>query len=348
MQSRLTERALLTGVALFLSQVPALAQKRAAPPVCNNGGPYLAECTGASTLVPVDGSASFDPDGTPITVFWFEECAYGFFDDPTSIQCNYVIDMTGQCIRTCNGVLRVFSGGQMTACLTPVTVQDTTAPTVNPPSNLTLIWGADTTVGSTGVAAPTDLCDPAPTFSYVETIIPQQGPGHEQTILRDWTALDRCGFQATTQQVITLLSPATGAKNLELDFGTCVDVLDRASANPDLDLYVLGRANTPVTQLNKSTLRLSLLGDNLNKIAPVNVNQFPAAQYGQFTAVNYGDCNPAGNDGRADLKLRFNRAAVVSTLGLNAFAPGATVYLMVTGQRGGGSNYLCATQITVQ
>ena len=349
MKLSLAHHVAITGAALLLTQSLAFADDPIpeAAPVSVHNGPYVAECNGASTLVPVTSIGSFDPDGTAITVFWFEECTFGFFDDPTSPQCNYVIDMTGVCLRQCNGVLRVISGGQTTPSLFPVTVQDTTAPTVNAPSSLTVIWGYDTTLASTGIAAPTDLCDPAPTFSYVETIIPQTGPGHEQTILRDWTALDRCGFQATTTQSIVQLSPATGAKNLDIDLATCADVFDRASANPDFDLFVLGRSNTPVNQLNRSTLRLSLLGDNVNVIAPTNPNQFAAAHFAKFQAVAYGDCNAAGNDGRTDLQLRFNRAAVISTLGLNSFGPGATVYLMVTGKRTNNTNYICAERITL-
>jgi hypothetical protein len=350
MEFRFTQRAVLTGAALILTQALALADDPApeAAPVSNHNGPYNAECNGALTLVPVTSAGSFDPDGTPITVFWFEECLFGFFDDPTSPQCNYVIDMTGVCIRSCNGVLRVISGGQTTPSLFPVTVRDTTAPTVNAPSNLTVIWGYDTSVGNAGIATPTDLCDPAPTLSMIESIIPQTGPGHEQTILRDWTALDRCGFSSTTRQTIVQLSPATGAKNLDIDLTTCADVFDRASANPDFDLYVLGRSNTPVNQLNKSTLKLSLLGDNVNTIAPVNPNQFAAANHAKFQAVAYGDCNAAGSDGLVDLKLRFNRAAVISTLGLNSYASGSTVYIMVTGKRTNNTAYLCAEQITLQ
>ena len=109
--------ALLACSTLLLAQA-ALADDPEAPPVCIIGGPYNAECAGAATPVPIDGSASYDPDGTPITIQWFEECPFGFVDDPTSLQANYVIDMTGQCFRQCFLVLRVFSGNQMTGCST--------------------------------------------------------------------------------------------------------------------------------------------------------------------------------------------------------------------------------------
>src|SRR6185503_373205 len=117
-----------------------------APPVCNNGGPYVAECTGPVTAVGLDGSASFDPDGTPVTFFWFDECPFGSFDDPTSATTNFIIDSTGVCSRQCVIVLRVTSGGVTVPCQTTVTVQDTTAPVITCPSDVIELW----TVGPAG------------------------------------------------------------------------------------------------------------------------------------------------------------------------------------------------------
>src|SRR5688572_20899324 len=110
--------------------VPTLALAQGAPPVCINGGPYVGECTGPATAVPIDGSASFDPDGTQVTFQWFEECAFGFVDDPTSPSANFIMDMAGVCQRSCFLVLRVTSGGEMVPCNTLVTVNDTTPPSI--------------------------------------------------------------------------------------------------------------------------------------------------------------------------------------------------------------------------
>src|SRR5204863_5592131 len=57
--------------ALFLASAPTATAQEDALPVCNNGGPYTFECTGPQTFVQLDGTASSDPDGTPVTFLWF-------------------------------------------------------------------------------------------------------------------------------------------------------------------------------------------------------------------------------------------------------------------------------------
>jgi hypothetical protein len=125
------------GMATLAMGGVASAQSTEAPPVCISGTPYVAECTGPITLVPVDGTQSFDPDGTPVTFFWFDECTFGSFQDPTDPQTNWIMDNTGFCIRTCIHIdLRVTSGGETTVCQASITVQDTTAPVITCPSDV--------------------------------------------------------------------------------------------------------------------------------------------------------------------------------------------------------------------
>lgn len=344
----LPQRVLLATAAVLLSQV-AMADEPEAPPVCVFGGPYSAECTGASTPVPVDGSGSFDPDGTPITTSWFEECPFGFVDDPTSPQANYIIDMTGQCFRQCFLVLRVTSGGQLTSCADWVQVTDTTAPVLNMPSNVTGPWGIDTTTNGTGVAGATDLCDPAPVVGYADTIIPSQGPGHEQTIVRTWTATDRCGFFTSLDQIITLTSPSAGNNfSLDLNIAACPDVLDRSVQGPTLVFSVLGRPNLQMNQINRNTVRLSRQADPLNFVTPPNPFKFSAQQIGVFAAQAYGDCNPAGNDGRGDLKFEFNYAALEAALGLAGEPSGSVIPVQLFGFRTNGTPWISYGQVTVQ
>ena len=349
MFSRVSPRTLLlASAAALLSQV-AMADDPEAAPVCAFGGPYNAECAGAATAVPVDGSGSFDPDGTAYTVAWFEECPFGFVDDPTSVQANYIIDMTGQCFRQCFLVLRVTSGGQMTPCAGWVTVTDTTAPVLNLPSNVIGPWGIDTTVLSTGLAGAADLCDPAPTTNYFDTIIPSQGPGHEQTIIRTWTATDRCGFVSQLDQTITLTSPsADSAFGLEFDTNNCPDVLDRATQGSRLTLTLLGRPNLTMNQVNRNTVKLSRQADPTNFVVPTNPFQFSAQQVSVFAATSFGDCNPAGNDGRGDLRFQFNYALADAALGLAAEPAGTVVPIQLFGFRTNGTPWIAYGELTVQ
>jgi hypothetical protein len=343
--SALPRRAAYVCAALLTSSL-SFAQSNDSAPVCINGGPYFAECNGGATNVAVDGTASFDPEQTPLTFFWFEECPFGFFEDPTDPLTNYVIDMTGVCTRACVFALRVTSGGQTTACQGTARVDDTTAPSLILPGDFQGVWGTDTSPATTGTATAVDLCDPAPLVTYFDTIIPQQGPGVEQTIIRTWHAIDYCFFMTMEDQVITLLSPAGNAHNLEVDVNNCVDVIDRAALPPRFFLTLLGRSGTPVTSLNPTTLRLSTMADGASSVAPTQ--WFAPQDVGFLAAAAFGDCNPPGQDGMSDLKLRFDVNQVLTTLGLDTVSPGTNVPLMITGQRWNGSSYMAVGELVVQ
>src|SRR5687768_16219514 len=182
----LSTRLLGFTTSLVLSSVAGYAQTDA-PPVVNTGGNsgdnYIVDCNNvfapgsASTNVQLDGSASFDPDGTPVTFVWYEECPFGTFPDPTSPTPIYVIDMTGVCSRTCVVALRVSSGGETSVKVFTVTVQDSTAPVLTIPPDVVGIWGDPTSPAATGTATAVDNCDPAPVVTFTDVIIPQAGPG---------------------------------------------------------------------------------------------------------------------------------------------------------------------------
>ncbi len=337
-------RRIAVAAAMLLTGSLSYAQAEALP-VCINGGPYVAECNGAATNVAVDGTGSFDPDGTPLSYFWFEECPWGFFADPTDPQTNFVLDMTGVCTRQCVFALRVTSGGQTVACQGTVRADDTTPPTLIVPLDVQGVWGIPTDPGSTGFATAVDLCDPAPIVSFFDTIIPQQGPGHEQTIIRTWQAIDYCLHQSQADQVITLLSPAGNAQNLEVDVNNCNDVIDRSTLAPRFFVTVLGRSGTPVASLNTSTLKLSRMGDNVNTVS--QLQSFAPQDVAVHSAAQFGDCNPPGIDGMKDLKLRFDINQVMSVLGLDTVPAGTVVPIMITGQRWNGTSYIAAGQVQV-
>jgi hypothetical protein len=316
-----------------------------APPVCVHGGPYTGECAGIVTSVPLDASASYDPDGTPVSFRWSSECIWGHFDDVTNPRANFVFEITDGCSKWCEIRVRVTSGGQSVTCGTLLTVQDTTPPALTCPPDVTDIWGIPTDPGSTGVATAFDVCHDPPVVGSYDTIIPQLGPGHEQTILRTWVATDLCGLSTQAVQTITLLSPATNCKSLEMDLTTCPDVLDRTSPAA-LRVHVLGRPGSAGVTLNRATLKLARLGDQVNFVYPFAT--YTPLDVGRFLAVDYGDCNVPGTDGRADVMLDFDRASVVAALGLGALPPGAKVWVMVTGLRNNGTPYFAANEMYVQ
>jgi hypothetical protein len=343
--------ATLTCAALsFILQTSAIAQTPESLPVCMNNGPYVAECNGQFATVPVTSTGSFDPDGTSITVFWFEECDYGFFDDPTNLTPNFVLDMGHLCTRSCVFALRVFSGGQQQNCVSNVTVQDTQPPILSLLSDLTDIWGIATDPGSTGIPTATDACDPAPVVQLQSDVHSGPlGPGQEDVIVRTFSATDNCGHVAQIVRRIILLSPLVSASNLELDVIGCNDVYDRASASPTVEFTLLGRTGTLVTGIQLNSLRLVRLGDlSLASVTPPNPGQFAPLDVGKFIATHIGDCNPPGTDGKKDLKLSFDRLTVNSVLGLDTLPAGTTVYFAITGRRNNNTPFIAGAKTTVQ
>jgi hypothetical protein len=350
MQIRQVVPSALSTMALSLAlTAPARAQLPESLPVCNNNGPYVEECSGQSTYVPVTSAGSFDPDGTSATFLWFEECPWGFFDDPTAADPNFVIDIGGLCVRTCVIQLRVFSGGQVKSCNSTATAQDTTPPQIFGPPDIIDIWGIPTDQGSTGSATAIDECDPSPTVGLInQTIIPQTGPGLEQTIVRTWEARDYCGHTSQVSQTITLLSPLSNSSNLEVDVNQCSDVFDRGDASSTFDVTLLGKVGTLVTGIKLNTLRLSKLGDQANFVYPLNPSQFAPADVAIRAASKLGDCNPPGTDGLKDLKLRFNRTQVRNLLALDALPVGTPVYIAITGLRNNNTSFIAGAKMIVQ
>ena len=92
------------------------------PPVCDADGPYVAQCQGATTDVALDGIASSDPDGDPLTYAWTTDCPGGGFDDPTSATPILTVDTSPGCAVACTVELTVSDGELDDTCSTSVTV----------------------------------------------------------------------------------------------------------------------------------------------------------------------------------------------------------------------------------
>ena len=101
-------------------------------PVADCGGPYLAECDTpppGTTAVQLDGTASNDPEGAPLTYSW----SGASFDDATSAT------PTGQFpLGTTQVTLTVSDGLGENTCMVDVVVVDTTPPAVACPPGIVL------------------------------------------------------------------------------------------------------------------------------------------------------------------------------------------------------------------
>lgn len=319
----------LLAAALFVSSAPTAMAQVDDLPICINGGPYTFECTGQQTLVQLDGSASFDPNGTPVTFFWFEECPFGFFLDPTSPTPTYVIDMTGVCQRTCVIELRVTSGGQTVKCNTTVTVQDTTAPVITCPGDVTQIWttgpaGGQTNPTLTGFASASD-CDPNVVISFTDVIVPGTLPGDPESVTtRTWVALDQCGFSSSCQQIITLLSPGT-VQTFYLDAvqGQCPNLIDVSADSGLFTAVVFGRTGYLAANINQSTMVLTRqdnVGTTINRMSKV------VKDVGRPKLGNPCDCDGL-KDSQLDITVTMSLPQVIHSLALDTEATGSSVKL---------------------
>ena len=312
------------------------------PPVAKTGGNvgnnYVVDCNNvfapgsAVTSVQLDGSASFDPDGTPLAFWWFEECPFGAFVDPFSPTPVFQIDMTGQCQRSCMVELRVISGGQTTKQVFTVNVADVSPPVILPVADAIGIWGDDTSPLSTGMPLLVDNCDPAPVVGYSDVIIPQGGIGFPESVIeRTWIATDCVGLQSSFLQTITLLAP-TGpvgvSANLDVDPGYCPNFFT-PGVRGTIDVLLLGSPSFKAQNVIESTVRLWVRTDPTVMIAP---SIFSIGDVGAISAVQYGECNSAKPDSVLDLKMTFNRGAFSDGLNLAALVPGTVVEVMVSGR----------------
>jgi hypothetical protein len=161
-------------------------------PICDANGPYLAEC-GVGTLL--DGSGSFDPDGGALTFSW----SGPFSGSPASGQSPTVtfVSPTGNKLVS----LEVQDDeGSTAVCEAQVVVQDTLAPTLNEPPDITAECTSPAgTPVVLGTATSTDLCDPSTTIANNAPALFPLG-----ATLVTWTATDDDGNQTAQVQVVTI------------------------------------------------------------------------------------------------------------------------------------------------
>jgi hypothetical protein len=123
---------------------------------CNPGQPYLAECTGPTTTVKLNGNGSSDPDDNPITFAW----SGGFVGGSASGETPSV-QFPGTGTFPVN--LTVADSRAATSCSTTAKVQDTTPPAiaVSQPASTTYVHSATLTLSYT----VSDVCTGVKSFT---------------------------------------------------------------------------------------------------------------------------------------------------------------------------------------
>ncbi|HJW28163.1 MAG TPA: SdrD B-like domain-containing protein, partial [Saprospiraceae bacterium] len=106
--------------------------------------------------------------------------------------------------------------GNSSTCSQLITVDDSMAPAITCPANITITCTASTLPGNTGSATATDSCDPSPVISWSDVTTTGTCP-QAYSITRTWTAADHCGNSSTCQQIISIIDNAAPAISCPTD-----------------------------------------------------------------------------------------------------------------------------------
>lgn len=173
------------------------------PPVSIPGGPYIAECNAASITIPLDGSASFDPDGNVITFDWSTDCAGAAFNDrtiptPTLLLPGSVTDCTVT-LSVTDGVFPPVNAS------TTVSVRDTTPPTIACPAARTLTATTARGVPLVDITLSATAADACSAVTTTDNRPTDFYPVGDTTVT--FTARDAAGLTAQCSTVVTVVPP---------------------------------------------------------------------------------------------------------------------------------------------
>lgn len=221
------------------------------PPVADANGPYTAECEGATTIILLDGTGSSDPNpGDILTYSWTTDCPGASFDDPNSPTPTLSVDSSIGCF-DCTVSLTVTDFAEASdSSLTQVTIDDTKAPVITCPADVTIECDESTDPSNTDTATASDDCDASPTIDYSDFETSGTCP-QEKTIIRTWTASDACGNTSSCVQTIKVVDTTPPEVNMSVgkdslwppnhkmvDVGLSYTVSDNCDPEPTVSIQV--------------------------------------------------------------------------------------------------------------
>ena len=159
----------------------------------------VVECMGLTTTVMLDGTCSSDPEGGVLSYQW--SSATCVFDNPTLEKPNVSCPLG---VNTVSLVVTDSVGLSSEPATATIEVVDTTPPDIMCPEDKTVECDQPTDPSNTGNAEATDACDPDPTISFEDTIIPGSCP-QEFDIIRTWRAVDSEGNSNSCDQEISVV-----------------------------------------------------------------------------------------------------------------------------------------------
>jgi len=161
-------------------------------PTCDAGGPYVAECAGATTSVQLEGEAE-DFDCDLLTFAWT-----GGFQGGMASGAAPLVTFAG--LGAFGVSLQVDDEDDSTTCMTSVTVQDTLDPLITAPADVTVECASPMgNVVDLGLPIVSDVCDADPLVTNDAPAIFPLG-----TTLVTWTATDDSLHSAMDTQNVTV------------------------------------------------------------------------------------------------------------------------------------------------
>jgi M6 family metalloprotease-like protein len=173
--------------------LPLEVQVENAPPQCDAGGPYVAECRRPTPVV-LDASRTTDFEGDPLGFSWSGPFAGGVATGSPA-----GVNFEGRGVFDVG--LTVSDGFDQASCVTTVTVQDTQPPRLGTASPVTAECSSPAGASpSLPPPAVSDACDAAPALA--SDAAPPFALG---TTTVTWTARDEAGLAATVLQTVTVV-----------------------------------------------------------------------------------------------------------------------------------------------
>jgi hypothetical protein len=161
-----------------------------------------------------------------------------------------------------------------------IVVEDSIAPIITVPSDVTVNCDEDSTPTGTGVATAVDNCDESVNVSYEDVLAGDKCTG--LFVTRTWTATDACGNSASAQQMITIIDStaptmAVGESmsvECSFDYSTvsaeAVDACDETPTLVSVDTIVPGSCSSTYTVVRTYTATDSC-GNSVSDVQTIEV-----------------------------------------------------------------------------